>query len=72
MERALKFLEEKDAPKDKPARKAPSLRELQQYYSASPDDLPEDIRPLVTEDARRLFAYWLGVQYESRQKEQVV
>jgi ParB/RepB/Spo0J family partition protein len=68
VERALKHLDQSgEQPSDKPGRKAPSLKQLQQYYSSAPDDLPDDIRPLITEEARKLLAHWLGVQYAPRQ-----
>jgi ParB/RepB/Spo0J family partition protein len=71
VERALKHLEGGDTQKAQPAHKAPSLKQLQQLYSAAPDDLPDDMRPFVTEDVRRLLAHWLGVEYAARQQMQV-
>jgi hypothetical protein len=71
IERALKHLEPKDEQKDKDSRKAPTLRDLQRYYSSAPDDLPDDIRPFVTEDVRTLCAHWLGIKYQPRRQEQV-
>ena len=72
VERALKHFEGKDedGQKDKDRRKAPSLAEIRQYYLSSPDDLPDEIRPFITEDVRKLFACWLGIQYEPRKQEQ--
>ncbi len=66
VERALKHLDKgEEQPGDKPSRKAPSLKQLQQYYSSAPDDLPDDIRPFITEDVRKLLAHWLGVNYQA-------
>ena len=66
VERALAHLEDKAGAPEKPARRAPSLKELERCYSAAPDTLPDDIRPLVTEDVRKLLAHWLGVEYAER------
>jgi hypothetical protein len=66
VERALKHLDPKDEPKDK----APTLRDLQRYYSSPPDELTDDIRPLITEEVRKLLAFWLGVKYQPRRQEQ--
>jgi ParB/RepB/Spo0J family partition protein len=71
VERALKHLDGKDDQTDKDdRRKAPSLRKIEEYYSSAADDLPEDIRPFITEEVRKLFAFWLGVPYEPRRQEQ--
>jgi ParB/RepB/Spo0J family partition protein len=72
VERALKHFEGKgqDDLKDRDRRKAPSLADIRQYYLSSPDDLPDEIRPFITEDVRKLFACWLGIQYEPRKEEQ--
>jgi ParB/RepB/Spo0J family partition protein len=66
VERALKHLDGTDGKRDKPARKGPSLKEIQQLYQAAPDDLPDEVRPLITEEVRKLFAHWLGVAYLPR------
>lgn len=73
VERALKHFESKDPDdqKDNDRRKAPSLSQIRLYYSSSPDDLPDEIRSFITEDVRKLFACWLGIQYAPRQQEQV-
>ena len=42
------------------------MKELERCYSAPPDSLSDDIRPLITEDVRRLLAHWLGVEYAVR------
>lgn len=63
VERALKHLEGKAEVADNPARRAPSLKQMHGYYSAAPDRLPDDIRPLVTEDVRKWLAHWLGFEY---------
>jgi ParB/RepB/Spo0J family partition protein len=70
IERALKYLEGGPVQNEAPARKSPSLREIQRMYEAAPDDLADNIRPLITEEVRRLFAHWLGVAHKPRQKEQ--
>lgn len=68
VERALKYLDQSgESPSDKSARRAPSLKQLDQYYSAAPDELPDDIRPFITEEARKLLAHWLGILYAPRQ-----
>lgn len=68
VERALKHLDQTGEPAtDKPTRRAPSMKQIEQYYASAPDDLPDDIRPFVTEDARKLFAHWLGIKYAPRQ-----
>ncbi|MBI2806079.1 MAG: ParB/RepB/Spo0J family partition protein [Planctomycetes bacterium] len=74
VERAIKHFDGKDQDDqtDKDRRKAPSLAEIRRYYSAPQDDLPDEIRPLITEEVRQLFAYWLGLQYEPCHEEQVV
>ena len=75
VERALKHLDKNgEPPTDKPTRRAPSLKQIQQYYSAAPDDLPDDIRPFITEDARRLFplAGWAWVHMPNQKNEHPV
>src|SRR5262249_31559289 len=67
VERALKYLDGAAGPNEAPAPKAPPPREIKQMYEAAPTDLPDDIRPLITEEVRRLFAHWLGVAYTPRQ-----
>ena len=72
VERALKHFESKDDDQtDNNQRKAPTLKEIRKYYSSPSDELPDELRPLITEDVRRLFACWLGVPYQSHQQEQV-
>jgi ParB/RepB/Spo0J family partition protein len=71
VERALKHFESKDAPKDTDCRKAPSLATIRQYYETSTDDLPDEIRPFITEEVRKLLAHWLGIQYQPHHQEQV-
>jgi len=63
VERALKHLDGAPDKQDKPSRKAPSLKEIQQLYAAAPDDLPDEMRPLITEEVRKLLAHWLGATY---------
>lgn len=70
VERALKHLEGGDAQKAHPPRRGPSLKDIKLLYEAAPDDLPDDMRSLVTEDVRRLLAHWLGVKYAVRQQVQ--
>ena len=71
VERALEYFEGKDEKKGGEDRlKAPSLKEIRQYYSSAADALPDEIGPLVNEDVRKLFAYWLGIQYEPRMEDQ--
>jgi ParB/RepB/Spo0J family partition protein len=65
VERALKHLDA-EVLKDKPARRAPSLKDLNHLYSAAPDDLGDEMRALVSEDVRKLLAHWLGVKYAAR------
>jgi ParB/RepB/Spo0J family partition protein len=70
VERALKHLEGGDDQAESPPRRGPSLKELKLLYEAAPDDLPDEVRQLVTEDVRRLLAHWLGVAYAARQQVQ--
>lgn len=70
VERALKQLEGKDGLEEPAARKAPSIKLLEQCYSAPAEELPDEIRPLITEEVRKLLAHWLGVPYQPRQQEQ--
>lgn len=75
VERALQHFEGKadqSGEEDKDRRKAPTLRQIQHYYSASPEDLSDEIRPLITEEVRKLFACWLGIRYQPRPQEQAV
>jgi ParB family transcriptional regulator, chromosome partitioning protein len=64
VESALKHLDGPTVKQAKLSRKALSLKEIQQLYEAASDDLPDDVRPLITEDVRKLFAHWLGVTYQ--------
>ena len=57
-------------PKEKTGRRTPTLRDIQQLYAAAPEDLSEEMRPLVTEEVRKLFARWLGVAYTPHLHEQ--
>lgn len=68
VERALKHLDGTDGPKkDKPStRRCPSLSEIHELYHRASDDLPDEMRPLITEEVRKLFAHWLGVTYLPR------
>jgi len=70
VERALKHLDGTAGKQDKPSRKAPSLKEIQQLFAAAPDDLPDELRPLISEEVRKLLAHWLGVPYLPRQQVQ--
>src|SRR5262249_31860144 len=66
VERALKPVDCPADKQDKPARKGPSLKDIQRLYHAAPDDLPDEMRPLVTEEVRKLLAHWLEVAYLPR------
>lgn len=68
VDRALRHLEGAGDKTEPSPRKIPSLREIQKLYEAVvPDDLPDEVRPLITEEVRCLFAFWLGVDYTPRQ-----
>jgi ParB/RepB/Spo0J family partition protein len=66
VEPALKHLDVTPGGQDRPARRGPSLREIQQFYAAAPDDLSDEMRLLITEEVRKLLAHWLGVTYLPR------
>lgn len=51
-------------------RRLPPIKEVEKLYNAPQDDLPDGYKPLVTEDVRRLFAYWLKVKYVPRTEAQ--
>ncbi len=67
--KALAFLvsnQNKDgmASADRP--RLPPIKEIEWLYKAQQDELSADYKPLVTEEVRRLFAYWLKVKYAPR------
>lgn len=67
VERALKHLDGKDGQKkDKPTRRGLALTEMHELYQKAPDDLPDELRPLITEDVRKLFAHLLDLAYRPR------
>jgi ParB/RepB/Spo0J family partition protein len=64
--KALAHLEGKDkaisAPSDH--RRLPSMKEIDKLYNTPPDQLATDYERLVTEDVRKLFAFWLQYNYK--------
>jgi len=51
--------------------KAPSLKEIQQLFRGSADDLPDELRPRSSAGSGgKLLAHWLGVPYLPRQQVQ--
>jgi len=44
-------------------RRLPAIKEVEKLYCTPKDQLPEAYAPLITEEVRRLFAYWLQVSY---------
>jgi ParB/RepB/Spo0J family partition protein len=70
--KALSYLDGKDTPSKSPSelRKLPSIKEIEKLYNTSPGELPKDYEGLVTEDVRRLFAFWLNYNYKPLTKKQ--
>jgi hypothetical protein len=67
--KALAHLDGKDMGSKPPSepRRLPSIKEIDKLYNASKDQLPTAYERLVTEDVRRLFAYWLSCDYKPLQ-----
>jgi hypothetical protein len=71
--RALAMLDEKkakDIPVSSEVRRLPPMKEIEKLYSARQDQLPDDYEPFVTEDVRKLFAFWLKLTYAPRSEGQ--
>ena len=70
--KALAYLDGKDTPGKAPSepRKLPSIKEIDKLYNTPPDELPKGYERLVTEDVRRLFAFWLNYNYKPLVKKQ--
>jgi ParB/RepB/Spo0J family partition protein len=70
--KALAYLDSKDTPSKSPSepRKLPSIKEIDKLYNTPPDELPKDYERLVSEDVRRLFAFWLNYNYKPLAKKQ--
>ena len=64
--KALAHLDGKDKAASPPSdpRRLPPIKEIDKLYNASKDQLPADYERLITEDVRRLFAFWLGFNYK--------
>jgi hypothetical protein len=72
--KAIAYLEGKDTPSKSPSepRKLPSIKEIEKLYNTSPGELPKDYERLITEEVRRLFAFWLNYTYKPLAKKQDV
>jgi ParB/RepB/Spo0J family partition protein len=70
--KALAYLDGKDTPSKSASepRKLPSIKEIDKLYNTPPGELPKDYERLVTEDVRRLFAFWLSYNYKPLAKKQ--
>jgi ParB/RepB/Spo0J family partition protein len=70
--KALAYLEGKDTASKSPSepRKLPSIKEIDKLYNAQPDELPKDYERLISEDVRRLFAFWLDYSYKPLAKKE--
>jgi ParB/RepB/Spo0J family partition protein len=70
--KALAHLDGKDTPGKSPSepRKLPSIKEIDKLYNTPTNELPQDYERLITEDVRRLFAFWLGYDYKPLAKKQ--
>ncbi len=66
-QKALAHLAGKDTPSKSPL---PSIKELDKLYNTPTGELPKDYERLITEDVRRVFAFWLKYEYKPLSKKQ--
>jgi ParB/RepB/Spo0J family partition protein len=64
--KALAQLEDKATAPPSDTRRLPPLKMIETLYNARHEELPDDYEPLITEDVRRLFAYWLKIKFKAR------
>ena len=70
--KALAYLDGKGTSSKSPSkpRKLPSIKDIDKLYNTPPNELPKDYEWLITEDVRRLLAFWLDYDYKPLSKRQ--
>lgn len=63
----LKGKENPDATKDTTRVRLPGKKEAESLYGALENsEIPEEVRPLITEDVRKYLAHYLKIEYQTR------
>src|SRR5262249_37557825 len=70
--KALAHLEGKDTASNPPSesRTLPSITAIDKIYNTPTEELPQDYERFVTEDVRRLFAFWMNYNYKPLTKKE--